>query len=123
MRPAQIEVRDTLLSPNYLADEYGITASVKNHSAVNILTKIRMNVVAYDCPAEASNFSQCDIVGHQENEFSSDIPAGEVRQINGTVILRNVPKPRGKLSWSFRVIGVKAGSSNEDFLAELARCS
>jgi hypothetical protein len=124
VRPSQIEVRDTLLTPpKYLADEYGVTASVKNRSAVNI-SRIRMNVAAFDCPADASNFSQCDIVGHQEKEFDSNIPAGEVRQITGVVMLPNVPKSRGKFSWIFRMVGVKAGSESDipDYLAKWGRC-
>jgi hypothetical protein len=112
VRPSQVELRDTLLTPPAYRDEYSVTASVKNRSAVNI-SKIKMNVVAFDCPAETANFSQCDVVGHQEREFYSNVPAGEVRQIKGAVILRDVPKPRGKFSWSFRVLGVKASSESE----------
>ena len=92
-------------------------------SAVNI-SKLRMNVVAFDCPIDASNFNQCDIVGHQEKEFYSDVPKGEVRRIEGAVTLRDVPKPRGKFSWSCRLVGVKAGSGSVDvdWLAQWSRC-
>ena len=121
--PSQVDIRDLLLTPPLYGDEYSITASVKNRSAVNI-SKLRMNVVAFDCPINASNFSQCDIVGHQEKEFYSDVPKGEVRQIKGAVTLPNVPKPRGNFSWSYRVVGVKAssGSAADDLLAQWDRC-
>ena|ERR1035437_1295283 len=123
VRPSQVEVRDTLLTAPSFGDAYNVTASVKNRSAVNV-SAVRLNVVAYDCPAEATNTTQCEIVGHQEEEFYSNIPAGEVRQVKGAVTLPNVPKSRGKFSWSFRVVGVKAGSEPEipDFLAKWVRC-
>jgi hypothetical protein len=95
-----------LLKPPTYGDEYSVTASAKNRSAANI-SKIRMNVVALDCPEDGSNISKCDIVGHQEKEFDANIPTGEVRQIMGTVTLPDVPKPQGKFSWSFRVLGAR----------------
>ena len=107
--PTQIELRDPMLTPPSFGDRYNVTASVKNLSAVDI-TKLKMNVVAFDCPLDATKYGQCDIVGHQEKEFDLDIPKGEVRQIKGTVELPDVPTPRGKLSWLVRVVGVMVGS-------------
>jgi len=80
--------------------------------------------VAFDCPAGVSNLNQCGIIGHQEKEFYSDVPKGEVRQIKGVVILPNAPKPNGKFSWSYRVVAVKAssGSAADDLLAQWTRC-
>jgi hypothetical protein len=121
--PSEVEIRDFVLTPPAYGDAYSVTASVKNRSAVNI-SKLKINVVAFDCPIGASNFNQCDTVGHDEKDFYSDIPKGEVRQIKGNVTLPNVPRPRGKFSWSFRVVGVKAstGSVDDDLLAKWVRC-
>jgi hypothetical protein len=123
IRPAQVQVRDMLLTPPVYGNEYGVTASIKNLSAINV-SKIKMNVVAYDCPDTAPNFAQCDVVGHEEKEYYSNVPAGELRQLKGAVTLRDAPKPRGTFSWSYRVLGVKAdpNGSDDDFLAKWVRC-
>jgi hypothetical protein len=71
---SQVDIRDLNLTPPTYGDEYRVTASVKNRSTVNI-SKLKMNVVAFDCPVDASNFNQCDIVGHQEKETAASHPS------------------------------------------------
>jgi hypothetical protein len=119
VKASQVELRETLLKPSTYADEYNVTASAKNR-AVAAISKIRMNIVALDCPDDDPSKSKCDIVGHQEKEFDANIPAGEVRQIKGTVTLPDVPKSLGKFSWSFRVTGARVSAKQEtvdDFLS------
>ena len=121
VKAAQIELRDTLLKPESYGDDYNVVASAKNRSPAGI-SRIRMNVVALDCPDDDTNKNKCDVVGHQEKEFEANIPTGEVRQLRGIVTLPDVPKALGKFSWSFRVTGVRVSSkkdfeSVDDFLA------
>jgi hypothetical protein len=119
VKAAQIELRDTLLKSRSYGDDYDVVASAKNRSPAGI-SRIRMNVVALDCPDDDANKSKCDVVGHQEREFEANIPTGEVRQVRGEVTLPDVPKALGKFSWSFKVTGARISPKNDsdadDFL-------
>jgi hypothetical protein len=70
-------------------DDYTITASVKNKSKSKV-TALRLNVTALDCPTQDARTTDCDIVGRSDGTFDADIPAGEVRQINGKITLREI---------------------------------
>jgi hypothetical protein len=112
--PAQIEIRDPSLTEGRfptLNDNYDFTASAKNKSKSRVTT-LRINVTALDCPAQNARAADCDIVGHDDEKFDTDIPAGEVRQIIGKFTLRNVPRMRGVFSPRFAVYaGTRANRS------------
>jgi hypothetical protein len=114
---SQIEIRDPSLSRGQFwdgnNDNYAFTASAKNKSKSKV-TGLRLNVTALDCPTQDARPTDCDIVGHSDGTFDADIPTGEVREINGRVTLRDVPKPRGVFSPRFAVSGVRAAIDQSD---------
>jgi hypothetical protein len=75
VKAAQIELRDTLLKPRSYGDDYDVVVSAKNRSPAGI-SRIRMNVVALDCPDDDAGKNKCDVVGHQEKVFEANIPTG-----------------------------------------------
>ena len=114
---SQIEIRNTSLkqaaSYSVFNDEYDVTASVKNISKSKV-TALRVNVAALDCPTQDARDASCETIGRGNGEFSTDIPAGEVRQINGMVKMRDVAKPRGVFAPQLRVSGVRAALDASD---------
>jgi len=114
---SQIEIRSPSLTQGQfygvINDDYTFTASAKNKSKSKV-TALRFNVTALDCPTQDARVTDCDTVGHSDGTFDADIPAGEVRQINGKITLRDVPKPRGVFSPRFAVSGVRAPIDRSD---------
>jgi hypothetical protein len=102
---SQIEISDSSLTGigNY---DYNISAVVKNKSESEV-TGLRLSITARDCPTQDAQVADCDIFGRVET-FETDIPAGEVRQINGKITIRGVEKPRYVVSPKFAVNAVRA---------------
>jgi len=71
------------------------------------VTGLRLSITASDCPTQDAQVADCDIFGRVET-FETDIPAGEVRQINGKITIRGVEKPRYVASPKFVVNDVRA---------------
>jgi hypothetical protein len=114
---SQIEIRDPSLTPSQfygvVNDDYTLTASAKNKSKSKV-TALRLTVTALDCPTQNARAADCDVVGHSEGTFDEEIPGGEVRQINGKMAFRAMPKPRGVFSPKFAVSGVRAAIEQSD---------
>src|SRR5262249_11338178 len=72
-------------------DDYKFTAVVKYKSDSKVIG-LRLSVTARDCPTLDAPVAGCDIFGRVET-FESDIPAGEVRQIDRKIAIRGVAKP------------------------------
>jgi hypothetical protein len=106
---SQIEISDSSLTRfgNY---DYNISAVVKNNSESEV-TGLLLSITARDCPTQDAQVADCDIFGRVET-FESDIPAGEVRQINGKITMRGVENPRYVVSPKFVVNGVRAPSDD-----------
>jgi hypothetical protein len=93
-------------------NDYNISAVVKNESESKVIG-LRLSVTARDCPAQDARVSDCDIFGRVET-FESDIPAGELRQINRKITVHGVAKPRHVVSPMFAVNGVRAPLNRSD---------
>jgi hypothetical protein len=102
---SQIEISDPSLTGIGNSD-YNISALVKNKSQSEV-TGLRLSITARDCPTLDAQVADCDIFGRVET-FETDIPAGEVRQINGKITIRGVEKPRYVVSPKFAVNDVRA---------------
>ena len=102
---SQIEISNSSLTGigNY---DYNISAVVKNNSESEV-TGLLLSITARDCPTQDAQVADCDIFGRVET-FETDIPAGEVRQINGKITIRGVEKPRYVVSPKFAVNDVRA---------------
>ena len=101
---SQIEISDPSLTGVGNSD-YNISAVVKNKSESEV-TGLRLSITARDCPTQDAQVADCDIFGRVET-FETDIPAGEVRQINGKITIRGVEKPRYVVSPKFAVHDVR----------------
>jgi hypothetical protein len=115
---SQIEIRDPSLTqaqqsygaPN---DDYRFTASAKNKSKSKVVG-LRMNVTALDCPTQDTRNASCEIVGRSDGTFITDIPAGEVRRIDGKFNLRNLPRARGVIMPRFAISAVRVPTDQDD---------
>lgn len=115
---SQIELRDASLaqaqqSYGASSDDYRFTASARNKSKFKVVG-LRMNVTALDCPTQDVRAAACEIVGRDENAFGADVPAGEVRRVEGKFALRNLPKARGVIMPKFVVSAVRAALDQSD---------
>ena len=114
---SQIEIRGPSLTQDQFYGSinfnYTLSASAKNKSTSKV-TGLRLNVTALDCPAQESRQSDCEVIGHSTGTISTEIPPAEVRQINGKVELRDVPKPRGVFVSKFAVNAVRASINQAD---------
>lgn len=108
---SQIEISDASLT-GIGNDDYNISAVVNNKSESKVIG-LRLSVTARDCPTPDAQVADCDIFGRVET-FESDIPAGEVRQINRKITIRGVAKPRYVVSPRFAVNGVRAPLNQSD---------
>jgi hypothetical protein len=108
---SQIEISDASLT-GIGNNDYNLSAVVKNKSESNVIG-LRLSVTARDCPTQDAQAADCDIFGRVET-FESDIPAGEVRQINRKITIRGVAKPRHVVSPRFAVNGVRAPLNQSD---------
>jgi membrane protein implicated in regulation of membrane protease activity len=108
---SQIEISDASLTGIGDSD-YNISAVVKNKSESKVIG-LRLSVTARACPTQDTQPADCDIFGRVET-FASDIPAGEVRQINRKITIRGVGEARLVVSPSFAVNGVRAPLDQSD---------
>ena len=108
---SQIEISDAALTGIGNSD-YNISAVVKNISEFKVIG-LRLSITARDCPTQDAQAADCDIFGRVET-FESDIPAGEVRQINRKITIRGIAKPRHVVSPRFAVNGVRAPLNQSD---------
>jgi Tfp pilus assembly protein PilE len=114
---SQIEIRNPSLAPDQfygsISNDFTFAASAKNKSKYKV-TALRLNVTALDCPTQDAKTTDCDIVGRSTGTFDANIPAGEVRQINGKFSMPSVPKANGVFSPRFAVNGVRAPIDQSD---------
>jgi Tfp pilus assembly protein PilE len=114
---SQIEIRNPSLTPEQfygsISNDFTFAASAKNKSKYKV-TALRLNVTALDCPTQDAKATDCDIVGRSVGIFDANIPAGEVRQINGKFTMPGVPKSNGVFSPRFAVNGVRAPIDQAD---------
>jgi len=114
---SQIEIRNTSLTPEPLygsiSNDFTFAASAKNKSKYKV-TALRLSVTALDCPTQDAKANDCDIVGRSVGTFDANIPACEVRQINGKFTMPGMPKSNGVFSPRFAVNGVRAPIDQSD---------
>jgi Tfp pilus assembly protein PilE len=108
---SQIEISDASLT-GIGNDDYNISAVINNKSESKVIG-LRLSVTARDCPTQGAQVADCDIFGRVET-FESDVPAGEVRQINRKITIRGVAKPRYVVSPRLAVNGVRAALNQSD---------
>jgi len=108
---SQIEISNASLT-GIGNDDYNVSAVVRNKSESKVIG-LRLSVTARDCPTQDAPAADCDIFGRVE-PFESDIPAGEVRQINRKITIRGAAKPRHVVSPRLAVNGVRAPLNQSD---------
>jgi hypothetical protein len=108
---SQIEISDASLT-GIGNDDYNISAVVNNKSESKVIG-LRLSITARDCPTQDAQVADCDIFGRVET-FESDIPVGEVRNINRKITIRGVAKPRYVVSPRLAVNGVRAPLNQSD---------
>ena len=108
---SQIEISNASLTA-IGNNDYNISAVVKNKSESKVIG-LRLSVTARDCSTQDAQAADCDIFGRVET-FESDIPAGEVRQINRKITIRGVAKPRYVVSPRLAINGVRAPLDQSD---------
>jgi hypothetical protein len=109
VRPEQMELRGISFTPSYRIDTkqaYTVDGSVKNN-ANETITKLALAVIAYDCPTGVIEYSGCDVIGRATADLPSEIPAGEVRAVRGTVEINNLAKPAGELRLTYTIARVR----------------
>jgi hypothetical protein len=114
---SQIEIRNPSLTPEQfygsISNDFTFVASAKNKSR-HTVTTLRLNVTALDCPTQDAKATDCDIVRRSAGTFDANIPAGEVRQIDGKFSMPGVPKMTSVFTPRFVVNGVRAATDQSD---------
>ena len=87
-------------------DSYEMFARLSNKSAENALTAVGVELSASDCFIEDGEES-CIIVGQQETEIQTNVPAQQARDIKQQFIFPPM-RPQGELSWSYSVLYTRA---------------
>lgn len=97
MGPNDIELTDMNLRGDFFG--YRLVGRAKNLSARYVLSEFKLRVTMRDCTVS----NQCEIVGESTAWYWDDIPPGQVRAIDESVSFVNLPPPRGKLRWDYRI--------------------
>jgi hypothetical protein len=114
----KINANQVVITNPGLKDNYGsyvLTGEIQNNSDYE-LSGLYLIIKAYDCPT--NNITpDCLTIGEDDNVYVSvNIPAGQVRQINGTnsggyvtstnfvnVNLSNMPTVKNQFMWSYQI--------------------
>lgn len=99
IRVEELELRDLTLN-----GLQSLSAVVKNNSKLHDLDEIRINITAYDCPlGDPVNWVKCETIGQDDSYFWTDIPAGQVRKVEGSVFFGAMPPIKGRFVWTYDV--------------------
>jgi hypothetical protein len=92
---------------SYFKNVY-LTGSLLNNSPVD-LASLEIRVRLYDCSgAPKKDYSNCDIIGEDEERVEANVPTKQKRQIRGTFNFPNTPRPSGALRWSYELRSIRA---------------
>jgi hypothetical protein len=105
IRPHDIEVRDARLGTS--GDYRTLTATIKNNSVYQ-LSSISITVTVFDCPVGQPSGPQCETVGEGTVWSGVSIPAGQIRAVETSVGLRNMPPLRGEMRWRYEIASLRA---------------
>lgn len=87
-------------------NSYEMFARLNNRSAEHVLTAVGVELNASDCVTEEAE-KTCVIVGQQETEIQTNVPAQQARDIKQQFIFPPM-RPQGELSWSYSILYTRA---------------
>lgn len=87
-------------------NSYAMFARLNNRSDKNVLTAVGVELSASDCVTEGE-VESCVIVGQQETEIQTNIPAQQARDIKQQFIFPPM-RPQGELSWDYSILYTRA---------------
>jgi hypothetical protein len=104
-----LKLRDEkLLNGIYVNGPRTFAATVSNDSAF-AMSHLHLLVRLYDCAGKpATDYSNCEIIGEVDPVVPVSIPAGQIRQVNVSIMFDATPRVRGTLAWGYRILGVRA---------------
>lgn len=83
-------------------------AVVSNNSDFPI-SQLQLLVQIYDCSAgKAGARSDCLIIGEANLRPAVSIPAHQTRRVEAVATFETIPSARSKISWDYKVLGVRA---------------
>lgn len=105
---AQVELLDFKIDSGRAVHE--LSGRIQNHSADFGLFRLQLKVSALDCETETSALNDCTVIGEQIERMSVDVPAGQARDVQQRITMRDTPLlPRGVLRWKFEVVATGGG--------------
>ena len=105
IKSEEVEIRDLSLikSKSGLA-VFKLKGSVKNLNPTYTLTGFTLSLKLYDCPADKEvGLVDCDTIWEQEESVSSSIPPGQVRGLEESVYVHDLPTIKGRFTWSHSI--------------------
>lgn len=87
-------------------NSYEMFARLSNRSADRVLTAVGVELSASDCTTEGGE-EFCVIVGQQETEVQTNVPAQQARDIKQQFIFPPM-RPQGELRWSYSILYTRA---------------
>jgi hypothetical protein len=102
IRPAEVELVDLALRPNYSGSSYTLVGRVRNRSAAYTLTEFRLKLVIRDCRTA----SDCEIVGETEESVYANVPPNQARDLDKYIYFSGLRQPRGKYQWAYHIIEI-----------------
>ena len=56
----------------------------------------------------ATSFADCETIGENTADFVADVPAGQVREMSGEILLPDLPRVMGKFIYQMKFLKVKS---------------
>ena len=101
---SEIQFDPLELNPNSMNGSYNLVGRVHNASASRTLTAVVLKVTL----REALPSGAVEIVGEQETDIVTTIPPGQTREISRSLTFDGMPRPIGKIGWSYALTELRA---------------
>jgi curved DNA-binding protein CbpA len=97
--PSEIELVDLALKENYGGWSYQLTGRIRNHSVRYTVQTVLLKLTMREIQSPAAS----EIVGEDNVFLIVSVPPGQTRNVSGYVRFRDLPKPSGRLEWSYTI--------------------
>ncbi|GJL54736.1 MAG: hypothetical protein NPIRA02_18680 [Nitrospirales bacterium] len=98
---SHVALENMQAEPGLNARSYVVTGRILNHSPMNFLDQVIIEVTVNDCARDV-----CQVIAQEQGRVSEEIPPGQARDFQISLPLSSSINVQGEAEWGFRVIDV-----------------
>ena len=103
--PNEIDLTDLKLAGDDFNEDTQrrrLLGRIKNNSTKYILSRLKLKLIMRDCIKP----DDCEITGEAYGSFYTNIPPGQIREINEGIYFSNLAVPKNKGSWDYEILEI-----------------